>query len=467
MISPLLMAQSGPSVRVSWRQLPAGSNGQVAIVGVDGNGAWVTPPFLKYSDTATMMQGLLTRIQNLESGKADKTTTITINGTTYNLSANRTWTITKSDIGLGNVDNTSDINKPISNATQTALNGKEDVANKSTSTSLGSSNTLYPSQNAVKVYVDNQVSTINSNINNYMPKAGGTFTGDISLANDPSQAMHPVTLQYLQDKLSGLTWKQAVDAASSGNINVSAPGFTALDTVTMVSGVSRILLKNQNNPAQNGIYVWHGQSATLTRVIDMDAWSEIPGAAVFVRYGSANAKTGWVFTAPISGTLNATSIAVSQFTGGGNMTANAPIEINSNTISHSISGVTPGVYRSVTVDGYGHVTNGTNPTTLLGYGITDVYTKSELQTSGQSNVHWGNITNKPLNVSAIYSKEEFTGVATNTFLLSNNINTSFPVYVYLNGILLRGADHSNFGLSQVQTTFNTESSDVTTIVYAH
>lgn len=35
----------------------------------------------------------------------------------------------KADIGLGNVDNTSDINKPISSATQTALNAKYDASN--------------------------------------------------------------------------------------------------------------------------------------------------------------------------------------------------------------------------------------------------------------------------------------------------------------------------------------------------
>lgn len=34
-------------------------------------------------------------------------------------------TLDKSDVGLGNVDNTSDVNKPVSSATQTALNGKE------------------------------------------------------------------------------------------------------------------------------------------------------------------------------------------------------------------------------------------------------------------------------------------------------------------------------------------------------
>lgn len=36
--------------------------------------------------------------------------------------------ITKSDISLGNVDNTSDLNKPISTATQTALNGKANTS---------------------------------------------------------------------------------------------------------------------------------------------------------------------------------------------------------------------------------------------------------------------------------------------------------------------------------------------------
>lgn len=44
-------------------------------------------------------------------------------------------------------------------------------------------------------------------------------------------------------------------------------------------------------------------------------------------------------------------------------------------IAHSISlasGVaTPGTYKSVTVDTYGRVTSGSNPTTLAGYGITD------------------------------------------------------------------------------------------------
>ena len=44
---------------------------------------------------------------------------------------------------------------------------------------------------------------------------------------------------------------------------------------------------------------------------------------------------------------------------------------NANKYTHPNSGVTAGTYRSVTVNAQGHVTAGSNPTTLAGYGITD------------------------------------------------------------------------------------------------
>ena len=52
--------------------------------------------------------------------KASKTTTVNSHALDENIE------ITKEDVGLGNVDNTSDLNKPISSATQAALDGKVD-----------------------------------------------------------------------------------------------------------------------------------------------------------------------------------------------------------------------------------------------------------------------------------------------------------------------------------------------------
>lgn len=64
---------------------------------------------------------------------------------------------------------------------------KEDKSNKSTNTSLGSSDTLYPSQNAVKTYVDTQVGTKigGSGTTNYHAKftASGTIGNSLIFDN--------------------------------------------------------------------------------------------------------------------------------------------------------------------------------------------------------------------------------------------------------------------------------------------
>ena len=74
--------------------------------------------------TATNVQ---TAIDELSAEKAELTSLTTHTGNTSN-----PHSVTKTQVGLGNVDNTSDLNKPISTATQTALNGK---ANKATTLS--------------------------------------------------------------------------------------------------------------------------------------------------------------------------------------------------------------------------------------------------------------------------------------------------------------------------------------------
>lgn len=83
----------------------------------------------------------------------------------------------------------------VTSAIQTQINGKqatlaftpEDVANKSTSTSLGASDTLYPSQNAVKTYVDSNTILLTGN-----QSASGikTLTGRL-LASTTSNAFLP------------------------------------------------------------------------------------------------------------------------------------------------------------------------------------------------------------------------------------------------------------------------------------
>lgn len=56
------------------------------------------------------------------------------------------------------------------------------------------------------------------------------------------------------------------------------------------------------------------------------------------------------------------------------------------TISHNDSTVSAGTYKSVTVDAKGHVTAGTNPSTLNGYGITDAKIESGVITLGSNTI---------------------------------------------------------------------------------
>lgn len=62
-------------------------------------------------------------------GLATKEPTITAGTTGQYYRGDKSWqTLDKTAVGLSNVDNTSDINKPISSATQTALNAKADAS---------------------------------------------------------------------------------------------------------------------------------------------------------------------------------------------------------------------------------------------------------------------------------------------------------------------------------------------------
>ena len=88
------------------RALISNSSGKVAV-------SSVTSTELGYLD------GVTSNIQTQLNNKLSSAPVTSVNNKTGAVS------LAKGDVGLGNVDNTSDANKPISNATQAALNGKQ------------------------------------------------------------------------------------------------------------------------------------------------------------------------------------------------------------------------------------------------------------------------------------------------------------------------------------------------------
>jgi hypothetical protein len=165
--------------------------------------------------------------------------------------------ITKSDVGLANVDNTTDANKPVSTATQTALDAKAPLASPALTgtptaptANAGTNNT----QVATTAYADAAVAaivdgapallntlnelaaaisddeafsaTITTSIGTKVAKSGDTMTGALTLSGAPSSSLHAATKQYVDDASdSGVG---LINTHASNTTNVHGIADTAL-----------------------------------------------------------------------------------------------------------------------------------------------------------------------------------------------------------------------------------------------
>jgi len=166
-----------------------------------------------------------------------------------------------------------------------------------------------------------------------VPTAAVSFNSK-KLANlaDPTLAQDAATKAYVDSVAQGLDAKQSVRVATVANIaDLNNIGST-IDGVTLLDG-DRVLVKDQTTPAQNGIYyVLISPPYMLIRAFDMDAWTEVPGAYVWVEEGTANKDTGWVSTADRGGTLGTTAIPWSLFSSATGINAGAGLVKTGQTI---------------------------------------------------------------------------------------------------------------------------------------
>lgn len=106
-----------------------------------------------------------------------------------------------------------------------------------------------------------------------------------------------------------------VHAATTGNIDISMPATSTFDGHTLTSG-QRLLVWQQSNQAQNGIYVFNGSFSALTRATDSDAWDELTGTLVYVDQGTTYGDKRFYCTSNTGGTLGSTAVTYVQDTAG-------------------------------------------------------------------------------------------------------------------------------------------------------
>ena len=144
---------------------------------------------------------------------------------------------------------------------------------------------------------------------------------------------------YVDSVAQGLDIKASCLYTTTGNITLSGLATQANgDWPSSLTAGDRILVKNQTNQAQNGIYA--AAASGWTRTADMNNWAEVPGAFTFIEDGATLSSTGWVTTAGSTGTIGVTNMPWTQFSGAGTYTAGDGLQLLSNQFSVKLNGTT-------------------------------------------------------------------------------------------------------------------------------
>jgi hypothetical protein len=174
------------------------------------------------------------KITNLTTDLAGKEPTITAGTTAQYWRGDKSFqTLDKTAVGLANVDNTSDANKPVSGATQTALNGKVSVIN-------GGGETYFDAGNSGAAKT---LDLTNGNVQKLTLTANCTIT----LTGPSTGAYRSMLLYVFQDGTGSrtITWPGSVAWGTAG-----APTLT-----TTASKMDKILLDTVD-----GGTTWYGSA---------------------------------------------------------------------------------------------------------------------------------------------------------------------------------------------------------------
>jgi len=263
------------------------------------------------------------------------------------------------DIGLGNVDNTSDVNKPVSTAQATAIGFKEDSSNKSTSTSDFASSTKFPVWSVIVSFFDGakilsllgissisgtntgdetaaRIGTIVNGATAYTTPLDADKIGIWDVANSLFKATTWANIKatlkaYFDTKYTNILYSSTADStATSGTSNTLCSSFlVAANTFTSTNRLRITIRTTKSNTL-----------GTCTLRVYTNNLADLSGATLIGTYASSAAHQiiGTVFNYPFKSSttiqrISATFTIASDEQGGG--VSLAPVTFTFNTASNN------------------------------------------------------------------------------------------------------------------------------------
>jgi len=392
----------------------------------------VTVPTLDVTTTATGITKTMVGLANVDNTADASKPVSTAQQTALDLKANLanpTFTgtvsgVTKTHVGLGNADNTSDANKPVSTAQQTALDLKANLnaptftgtVSGITKTMVGLGNVDNTADSAKPISTATQTA-----LDAKLALAGGTMTGALTLSGAPTVDLHAATKAYVDNVVSGLNFHQPVRVATTANITLS--GEQTIDGVSVVAG-DRVLVKDQTTGTQNGLYV--ASASAWSRATDADNTpdGELKGGDfTLVLEGTVGSGYGYVCSNTSAITIGTTNVTYVAFNAAKAITAGSGLtESTPGTLDIATGGVTSAMILDGTiVDGDINASAAIAKTKISGTAIT----AADTGTVTSAMIADGTIVDGDINASAAIAQSKISGLSTSLGLKADLASPTF------------------------------------------